>query len=142
MKKVTAITILLFVVIDALFVQSGCGPKQEKTVFPKSGLFRVSMINNSDQEVHMWVSGAPGEKETIGAGNKLEAGTERYFETVCSWKDEFEDVVSITVSVGKNGQVITSSVLNLTYDKWYHSYCPFKANFKASGAISIISTCK
>jgi hypothetical protein len=132
MKKIKTSAILLFIVIEALFVQSGCDDDDnDHSPFPRGANIEFTMINRSDQEVHMWVSGAPGEKETIGPGNKLEPNTERIILTHFYFQDE-ADIHSITIAVGQNGQIITSAVMHFDWDYYHKGGCRYIAVYQGS----------
>jgi hypothetical protein len=107
----------------------GCSTKDAKDLdWPQSELFTVSLVNNSNQDTHMWIgAGSPS------AANKILPGDGRV-ETISV---DFADSLStynLVVNAGRSGAVVATRTLECG---WSFLGFKYRAIYGNDNAIAI-----
>lgn len=116
MKKAIKKFIASLSLITALILVASCDKENVE--------MRITMINNSSVDVHMWVGSG-----TTSASNKLKPGESRVYTNKFE-SDTYEDY-TYKVYAGQNGAVVASITISLN-----HEYTRADVKFNGSGLTS------
>jgi len=116
MRTVVKNIIAALSLITAIILVAGCDKENVE--------MRITMINNSSVDVHMWVGSG-----STSASNKLKPGESRVFTNKFE-SDTYEDY-TYDVYAGQNGAVVASITVSLN-----HEYPNADVKFNGSGLSS------
>jgi hypothetical protein len=102
-----------YLVMASLLVSYGCNLSEDEAARKETHVL-FELKNNSDLDTHMWITG-----EDIMPNNKLAPGEQRKVTYIKSAElmDENSKIKEdpVTVSVGRNGTVLTSRIVYVDY---------------------------
>lgn len=109
-KNSSALFISLLLICSSwclMLTSSSCNDDFDGEItFPRKDMALVYMVNESAEEVHMWINPCSGfDGETINPGNKLESDEKRHRNILFYFETETTPV-TLSISMGQNGKTL------------------------------------